>query len=326
MRAIWFTNQEMGFLFLNSADAKKWPIYITMPVGFFSSCLFDWLILWCCLVAVAENSVVTILMILNGSVCVYVRIKDVTVNQSFPWKRKKLVSSISLSSPLYACLPIALWSNNKIKEHGPIVYNQSDLNSISNFHFVNTLLSLKIALLHWARSECFGHCLFSSQPLTCCSCFVPSCLQRNYWVTLPCDIVFTFFFFGNMIELSWNGSKLMQLIGSSGITPCLNYQLSKTWAVLVQDLLQDPNLHLAEEVTRLSWSSAVCQGQLRLTMAGQDWWGPIVLFSLKYFWSFAFLPFSIVLWHEYFAMKLRGLSILVCSSMTVIFVTVLIGI
>lgn len=194
MRAIWFTNQEMGFLFLNSADAKKWPIYITMPVGFFSSCLFDWLILWCCLVAVAENSVVTILMILNGSVCVYVRIKDVTVNQSFPWKRKKLVSSISLSSPLYACLPIALWSNNKIKEHGPIVYNQSDLNSISNFHFVNTLLSLKIALLHWARSECFGHCLFSSQPLTCCSCFVPSCLQRNYWVTLPCDIVFTFFF------------------------------------------------------------------------------------------------------------------------------------
>lgn len=62
----------------------------------------------------------------------------------------------------------------------------------------------------------------------------------------------------------------MQLIGSSGITPCLNYQLSKTWAALVQDLLQDPNLHLAEEVTRLSWSSAVCQGQLRLTMAGED--------------------------------------------------------
>lgn len=157
---------------------------------------------------------------------VYVRIKDVTVNQSLPWKRKKLVSSISLSSPLYACLPIALWSNNKRKEHGPIVYNQSDLNSISNFHFVNTLLSLKIVLLHWARSECFAHCLFSSQPLTCCRCFVPSCLQRNYWVTLPCDVVFTFFFFGNMIELSWNGSKCMQLIGSSGITPCLNYQLS----------------------------------------------------------------------------------------------------
>lgn len=53
----------------------------------------------------------------------------------------------------------------------------------------------------------------------------------------------------------------MQLIGSLGIIPCLNYQLSKMRAVLVQGLPQDSNLHLAE-VTRLSWISAVCQGQL----------------------------------------------------------------
>ena len=159
-------------------------------------------------------------MILNGnvSVCVCKRWE----NQSFPWKRKKAMSSISLSSPLYAHLPILRWSNNKIKEHGPIV--------------------------------------------------------------------FTFFLGGDMIGLSWKGSKLMQLIGSSGITPCLNYQLSKTRAVLVQGLPQDPNLHLAE-VTRLSWSSAVCQGQLRVTVAREDWWGAIVLFNLKCFQRSPFLPF-----------------------------------
>ena len=122
----------------------KWPLCITVSIGIFFL-VFVGLILWCCLGAVAENSVVTTVMILNGSGCVCVCKR--WENQSFPWKRKKLVISISLSSPLHQHLLIPLWSSNKIKKHGPIVYKQNDLNSTGNFHFVNTPLSPRIALL-----------------------------------------------------------------------------------------------------------------------------------------------------------------------------------
>lgn len=117
-----------------------------------------------------------------------------------------------------------------------------------------------------------------------------------------------YFFFWDMIELLWKGSKLTQLIGSSGIIPCLSYHLSKMCAVLVQGLLQGPILHLAE-VTSLSWSSAVCQGQLHLTVAGEDWWRAIAFSTWNASEALPFRCFSCILWHEDFGMKLTRLGI-----------------
>lgn len=131
----------------------------------------------------------------NGSVCVCLCKRR--EHQSFPWNRKKSVSSVSLSSPLYTRLPIPLWSNHKTKEYVPIVYkpwSQQDSLVSSTVQCLNALVTASSGLNPWPVTAVSSHHL---------------CKEITEWhhhMTLYLPL----FVFGDMLELSWKGRKLRQ--------------------------------------------------------------------------------------------------------------------